>query len=127
MAAPALSGAVSSATAQGYLPQYHGFAAASLAPAILTNPASERGIAPPTTKPDAPKEYHGGVAPIVAANFLPENRPLNRDQIPRPERMGAEAYMRYLTRKADDDDQKIVEQGWNSSTTGTGPVMGSNW
>ena len=126
MAAPALSGAVSSATARGYLPQYRGSAAASLAPAMLTNPASGRDTEPPSAKPDGPKEYNGSIAPLVAANFLPENRPLNRDQISRPETMGADAYMRYITRKAD-DDPKVVDQGWNSNTTGTGPVMGSNW
>jgi len=62
---------------------------------------------------------------------LLENRPLNRDRAPRstrnsPDPVGAEEYMRYLTRKAD-EDQKIIEQGWNANTTGTGPVMGSDW
>ena len=128
MAAPALSGTVSSATAHGYLPQYRGSAAASLAPAMLLNPASasasdsEHLIA----KRDGRKEYNDSVAPFVAARFLPENYALNRDEITRSETMGAEAYMRYITRKAD-DDPKIVNQGWNSNTTGTGPIMGSNW
>ena len=73
----------------------------------------------------------GEVAPLIAANFLPENRPLNRDR-PRvpirasPESMGAEAYMRHLAAKAE-EDARIIAQGWDSNTTGTGPVMGSDW
>ena len=140
MAAPALSGAVSSATAHGYLPQYRGSAAASLAPAMLnTMTTVEREDEAGGTKIDHIKiSANGdfkvsteGVAQLIAANFLPENRPVNRDRPRRPirasvETMGAEGYMRYLAQKAE-DDKKILEQGWNSNTTGTGPVMGSDW
>jgi hypothetical protein len=140
MAAPALSGAVSSATAQGYLPQYRGSAAASLAPAMLNMSTSERKDETAGMKVDEPKMVtteNGfkvsmeGVVPLIAANFLPENRPINRDRPRRPilasvETMGAEGYMRYLAQKAD-NDKKILEQGWNPNTTGTGPVMGSDW
>jgi hypothetical protein len=127
MAAPALSGTVSSATAQGYLPQYRGAAAASLAPTVFNISIAESEGERPAIKTDQPS----GVAPLVAANFLPENRPLNRDRSPRPIRpspdtMGAEGYMRYLSHKAD-EDKKIIEQGWNANTTATGPVMGSDW
>jgi hypothetical protein len=127
MAAPALSGTVSSATAQGYLPQYSGAAAASLAPSAFNVTAQDRDADRSTMKP----EQLLGVVPLIAANFLPENRPLNRDRSPRPIRpspdtMGAEGYMRYISQK-DDEDKKILEQGWNANTTATGPVMGSDW
>lgn len=125
MAAPALSGTVSSATAQGYLPQYPGAAAASLAPSAFNIAAQDRDDRP-AMKPEQVQD----IIPIIAANFLPENRPLNRDLSPTPSRhspntMGAEGYMRYISQKA--NDQKIIEQGWNANTTATGPVMGSDW
>ena len=139
MAAPALSGRVSSATAQGYLPQYRGSAAASLAPAMLNISTLKREDEIASMKVDEPKASMGndikvsleGVVPLIAANFLPENRPTDRDRPRRPilasvEAMGAEAYMRYLAQNAD-NDKKILEQGWNSNTTGKGPVMGSDW
>jgi hypothetical protein len=128
MVAPALSGAVSSATAQGYLPLYRGAAAASLAPAALGGTAGiERDRERLTMKVD----QANGTVPLVVSSFLAENRPLNGDRSPRltrpsPDTMGAEGYMRYLSQKAD-EDQKIIEQGWNSNTTATGPVMGSDW
>jgi hypothetical protein len=122
MAAPALSGAVSSATAQGYLPQYRGAAAASLAPAALNMATTANAK---TSQPNSP-----GFAPQVSANFLPENRSLNRNQSPLltrppPKNMTAEEYARYVVEK--DEDQKIIEAGWNAKTTATGPVMGSDW
>lgn len=124
--AQAVSGTVSSTTAQGYLPQYHGSAAASLAPAITNIATSDRESERITNKTQST-----GVAPLIAANFLPENRPLNRDRTPRPirpspETMGAGAYMRYVAQKAE-ADKKVIEQGWNANTTGMGPVMGSDW
>ena len=139
MAAPALSGAVSSATAQGYLPQYRGSAAASLAPTMITMNALEREDENSAMKADQVKASVDnsikvsmeGAVPLIAANFLPENRPINRDRPHRPilasvESMGAEGYMRYLAQKAE-NDKKVVGQGWNPNTTGTGPVMGSDW
>ena len=137
MAAPA---AVSSATAQGYLPSHRGSAAASLAPAMFDIMTTlERGDESGILKVDHIKVNADGnfevstegVAPLIAANFLPEDRPLDRDRPRRPvrasvETLGAEGYLRYLTKKAQ-DDKKIVEEGWNSNTTGTGPVMGSDW
>jgi hypothetical protein len=130
MAAPALSGAVSSATARGYLPQYRGTAAASLAPAMLNIPAVKNGGGNSDTKLPHPLLSTTGVTPLIAANFLPENRPLYSDRSARPirssvEAMSAEAYARHLAQK--NEDQKILEQGWNSKTTGTGPTMGSDW
>ena len=141
IASPDLSGAVSSSTAQGCLPQYRGTAAASLAPAMFTTTTLEGEDESAGMKVDQLKvstDGNGnlkasmeGVVPLIAANFLPENRPLNRDRPRRPirasvETMGAEGYMRYLSQKAE-DDKKILEQGWNSNTTGTGPVMSSDW
>lgn len=112
--------------AQGYLPQYRGSAAASLAPAVINTSAVDRERDIKTAK-----ESINGVMPLKAANFTPENRPINRDRSPRaillsPESLGAEGYMRYITARAG-DDKKIVESGWNSNTAGTGPVMGSDW
>jgi len=121
MAAPALSGMVSPATAQGYLPQYHGAAAASLAPAALNVTATEQN----TERHSMKMDMSSGIAPLIAANFLPENRPLNRDR-PESGTTGAEGYMRYISQKAN-EDQKIIKQGWNANTTATGPVMGSDW
>ena len=140
MAAPAVSGSISSATAQGYLPSHRGSAAASLAPTIFnTLTMLERKDESGTLtidhiKINADGKFEvstEGVAPLIAANFLPENRPLDRDRPRRPvhasvETLGAEGYLRYLTQKAE-GDKKIAEEGWNSNTTGTGPVMGSDW
>ena len=140
MAAPALSGAISSATAQGYLPSHRGSAAASLAPAMFNALTTlERQDDSGLMKIDHIKISADGsfevstegVAPLIAANFLPENPPVDRDRPHRPvrasiETLGAEGYLRYLTQKAE-VDKKIVEEGWNSNTTGTGPVMGSDW
>ncbi|KAE9380250.1 hypothetical protein N431DRAFT_323499 [Stipitochalara longipes BDJ] len=133
MASPALSGAISSATAQGYLPQYRGSAAASLAPAMANYSTSERDSERPTTKSEATYDTVIGGASILAANFLPENRPLNVNRLQRPtpppvETMGAEEYMRYLTQK-DEADKKLFEKHYNAdgSQSGTGPVSGSDW
>ncbi len=140
MAAPAAPGAISSATAKGYLPSLRGTATASLVPAIL-NPLTtmEREYENGVVKTDIIKISADGnlevstegMAPLIAANFLPEDRPINRDRPRRPVRasvdsLGAEGYLRYITQKAE-DDKRIVEEGWNSKTTGTGPVMGSDW
>ena len=130
MCAPA-SGMLSSATAQGYLPQYRGSATASLAPAMPTPPTTKCDSERSTLKVENLRLSMEDVAPLVAANFLPENRPLTRDRSSRPmrasaESMDAEGYMRYLSQKAD-EDKRIIEQGWNSNTTGTSPVMGSDW
>lgn len=126
MAAPALSGRVSSATAQGYLPNYRGAAAASLAPAAFNVTATERNSERQGMKMNLPNgDSPLVVAPLIAANFLPENRPINRDRRS-PDTMDAEGYTRYISQKAD-EDRKIIEQGWNANTTATGPVMGSDW
>jgi hypothetical protein len=102
MTSPALSGAISSATAQGYLPQYRGSAAASLAPAIVNFTTGERDGERTMAKADVTHDSATGVAPSHAANFLPENRPFSRNRLQRPtlppaENMRAEEYMRYLT------------------------------
>lgn len=128
MAAPALSGAVSSATAQGYLPQYRGAAAASLAPTALNMTTTDREgyrVNAKTSQPSSPS-----FATLTSANFLSENRPLNRNRSPllarpSPKNLGAEEHVRYVIEK--DEDQKIIEAGWNAKTTATGPVMGSDW
>jgi hypothetical protein len=131
MTSPALSGAISSATAQGYLPQYRGSAAASLAPAIVNFTTGERDGERTMAKADVTHDSATGVAPGHAANFLPENRPLSGNRLQRPtpsptENMGAEEYMRYLTQK-DELDKKLLEKQWNADESGTGPISGSDW
>jgi hypothetical protein len=134
MASPALSGAVSSATAQGYLPQYRSSAAASLAPAMVNYSTSERDSERSMAKSELTYDNAIGGASILAANFLPENRPLNVNRLQRPtpppvETMGAEEYMRYLTER-DEADKKLFEKHYKNtdgSQSGTGPVPGSDW
>jgi hypothetical protein len=112
MTSQVVSGTVSAATATGFLPQYRGSAAASLAPAIsnmLSNgPESDEY---PVSKADNLKDSMNVPA------LLPGHRQLSRAQPtinPSPNKLGAEGYMRFLAQKAD-DDKKIIEQGWNVS------------
>jgi hypothetical protein len=131
MVGPALSGTISSATAQGYLPQYRGSAAASLAPAMANLPAGERDTERSMAKPELTYDSAVGAAPLNAAKFLPENHPLtiNRLQWPTPpptDSMGAEEYMRYLSQK-DEMDKKGPAKKWNAEESGTGPISGSEW
>ncbi|PBP20752.1 hypothetical protein BUE80_DR008283 [Diplocarpon rosae] len=107
-----LSGTISSATAQGYLPQYGGSAAASLAPA------------------ESGKISTSGVTSSMVGKFQSENRPFNQQRNNRaPDTMNAEGYLRYITNKGiTQDDLKILEQGWNPYTTRTGPTgPGEEW
>ena len=127
-----LSGTVSSATAQGYLPQYRGSAAASLAPTVLNIPSAERDSERSTTKVDTAKDTLFGLTSFTAANFLPENRPLSRDRTQRPiaasaDALDAEGYLRTVGRMGDDNNIEDVEQGWSGKTSGSGPVMSSEW
>jgi hypothetical protein len=131
MVGPALSGTVSSATAQGYLPQYRGSAAASLVPAMVSVPAGERDIERSMAKPEPTHDSAVGAAPLKAATFLPENRPLIRNRLqrytpPPRESMCAKGYMRYLSQK-NEIDNNGPEEKWNTDESGTGPVSGSDW
>ncbi|EKD16742.1 uncharacterized protein L3040_001481 [Drepanopeziza brunnea f. sp. 'multigermtubi'] len=98
-----VSGTVSSATAQGYLPQYRGAAAASLAPAEGSKVSS--------------------IASSMASNY--ENRPLGQRNSRGADTMTAENYLRYVTQKGiSQEDLKVL----NPSTTGMGPVRpGEEW
>jgi hypothetical protein len=130
MAAPALR-TVSSATAQGYLPQYRGSAAASLVPAMLSNYSPGRDGEYASLKLEQPGHSGDGTVTVPGSDFLTENRPLHWDPSPHAIRPAsdtprAEQYMRYLAQKAD-QDKRAIEHGWNAATTATGPVMGSNW
>jgi hypothetical protein len=127
-----LSGTVSSATAQGYLPQYRGSAAASLAPTVLNIPSAERDSERSTAKVDTAKDSLFGLTPFTAANFLLENRPLSRDRTQRPiaasvDALDAEGYLRTVGRMGDDNNKDDVEQGWSGKASGSGPVMSSEW
>lgn len=97
MTGTALLGVVTSATAQGNLPQYRGTAAASLAPAMLNGPSTEREVDYPTLKTDTTKEAIVTVSPMVVSSFMSENRPLRA--YGSTEALGAEGNMLYLTRE----------------------------
>lgn len=107
-----LSGTISSATAQGYLPQYRGSAAASL----------------------APNEYvsHKSASAKVTSSQS-ENRPINQDRYerngtPAPEPMSATEYLRYVSTKGYETEKATIDAGWNSNTTAFGPVQaGEEW
>ncbi len=129
MVGSALSGTISSATAQGYLPQYRGSAAASLAPAMLNLPGVDRDGEHLTSKEN--KDTSSGISPMVVTSYLPENLPLNRDRTQRPsptavEGFGAERYMRYHSRK-DDMDKKTTDPGLTGTVPAAGPVVGAAW
>ncbi|TAQ88604.1 hypothetical protein B7494_g3068 [Chlorociboria aeruginascens] len=110
MAATALSGEVSSATAQGYLPQYRGTAAASLAPAMISN--AEHDLH--RVAADQGKGFSDNLASLGLAKVLSENHPLGQKALtPRhfsPETMGAEAYMRFLALKTEDGKSDQLER-----------------
>merc|ERR1712093_172729 len=99
-----LMGTVSSATAQGFLPQYRGSAVASLAPAEFVPYKS---------------------ASSKSTNSQAENRPVNQDKY---ERNGvsapqtAEEYLRQISEQLQETEKSTIDQGWNSNTTRTGPV-----
>lgn len=126
MVGSALSGTISSATAQGYLPPYRGSAAASFTPAVKSSQNPGFGIENMGSKHEG--KHFAGQVPAMASSFLSENVPFKPERYPRPiiPPQNAEAYMRYLALK-DDDDKQVGEQGWNANTTGTGPVNGSDW
>lgn len=129
MSGPVLSGEVSSATATGYLPHYHGSAAASLAPTIGNVSGSEREPERPASKSGLSREFMDSPAQFNTVNLLSENRPLSgieRSTRPSPEHLGAADYMRYLSQRAE-DDKKVIERVLNSNTQGTGPITGSDW
>lgn len=130
MAAPALR-TVSSATAQGCLPQYRGSAAASLVPAMLSHYSPGRDGEYGSLKVEQPGHSGDGTTAVPGSDFLTENRPLHWDQSPHTIRSssntpGAEEYMRYLAQKAD-QDKRAIKHGWNAFTTTTGTITGPNW
>jgi hypothetical protein len=126
MVGSALSGTVSSATAQGYLPPYFGSAAASLTPSAMNKQYLDTDGEHTGTKRDPSKNVTSLSG--MATSFLPENRPFNSERYHRAisPATTAEGYMRYLSDK-DEKDKQIVESGWNANTTGIGPVSGPDW
>jgi hypothetical protein len=115
-----ISGTISSATAAGYLPQYRGSAVASLAP-TMSNVVAQRDLEGILAKPHILRENS------TSSTFSSENRPLTHSVGGENPNIGAEGYLRSLSRKADDDRKKTVEQGWNSNTNGLGTGMTSDW
>ncbi|KAK0120077.1 hypothetical protein ONS95_011490 [Cadophora gregata] len=105
-----LMGTISSATAQGFLPQYRGSAAASLTPAEYIPYKS---------------------ASTKATNSQAENRPFNQDKNERhgvPGPQTAEAYLRQISEQLQETEKSTLDQGWNPNTTRTGPVRpGEEW
>lgn len=105
-----LMGTVSSATAQGFLPQYRGSAAASLAPAEYVPYKS---------------------ASSKSTNSQTENRPLNQDKYERsgfPAPQTAQEYLRQISDQLHETEKGNIDQGWNPNTTRTGPVRpGEEW
>ena len=112
MVGSALSGRVSSATAQGYLPQYRGSAAASLAPAMLNHASADHDIDHKQASSDITKEPATG---IVNSQFmLSENRPFVNERMHSVSSVGgdsmrAESYMRYLAQKDKRNVDMIAE------------------
>jgi hypothetical protein len=115
----AVSGTVSSATAAGFLPQYRGSAAASLAPTI-SNVVAQRDIEGAFTKPRTLRENS------ATSTLIGENRPLHPTAGPEDTSNGAASYLRSIVRKTD-DDKMMIEQGWDKSAIGLGPGMTSDW
>ncbi|KAL3421455.1 hypothetical protein PVAG01_07900 [Phlyctema vagabunda] len=114
-AAPALSGSISNMTAHGYLPQYRGYAAASLAPSMNHSPA-EHGT---------PQASSNNASPLTSSGFMSENRPLHDSLRGTPGPMSAEEYMRLVNTMPHEADCSIFED--SNIAKGTGPVAGSDW
>jgi hypothetical protein len=115
----AVSGTISSATAAGYLPQYRGSAAASLAPTI-SNVVAQRDMEGIIAKPQLLRESS------TSSTFSEENRPFNYSVDSESLSTGAEGYLRSLARRVD-DDKKIIEKSWNSNSSGLGTGLALDW
>lgn len=102
MTSEALTGVVTSTTAQGNLPQYRGSAAASLAPAMLNVLAYQRDVDYPTLKSETSTEGLAVLSPMVVSSTMAENRPLH-GYSSSTGGFGAEDYMRHLTREQQHD------------------------
>lgn len=125
MVGTALSGEITSATAQGYLPLYRGSAAASLAPAMLNNAVADRDSQHCQPCADTTKESRNGLVAFTSADVMSENRPLYLERTHTSigsEESGAQGYMRYLTQK-DDKNKKMIDQVLDPeiSVAGQGP------
>jgi hypothetical protein len=104
---------LSSATAHGYLTQYTGSAAASLAPS-MTNVSASSQVYRKTDKAARPGSIASGRT---------ENRPLSRlDGEHEP--VSAADLLRKVKRQVKD----VSDPAFNSNTTGVGPVYdGEDW
>ena len=115
----AVSGTVSSATAAGFLPQYRGSAAASLAPTI-SNAVAQRDIEEALAKVQIVREDS------AASTLVGENRPLSPTVGPEDTSNDAAGFLRSIVRKTD-DDKKMIAQGWKTSPTGFRTTIGTDW
>lgn len=114
MASQASLGEVTTATAQGHLPQFRG--TGSVSPAMLSVAGFDRDQVHATGKIQSPSVVNGSTFPFKSSKPLSENnRPLSR-AIPivrPPDSLDAEGYMRLVQKKQEPSK--------------TGPVMGSDW
>ncbi|RFU34541.1 hypothetical protein B7463_g1778, partial [Scytalidium lignicola] len=112
MSAPAVSGAVSPTTAQGFLPLYCDSATASCSPAMTDVP---------TTTNDSLQETfrHEGFTPAYKAleNMSLKYSTSARATRPSVDNVAAEPLLRYLVQKAE-EDQKTIGRMWNGSVQG---------
>lgn len=111
MAAP--TGALSSATAHGYLPQYGGTAVASLTPSVSNITAS----------PLAHNHLSSTGRSKLSIPALVENQPLSS---PSPLRDFSSAAT--LLKKVKGKEKETLDPGFNPNAKGIGPVYdGSDW
>lgn len=119
--APA-TGAMSPATARGFLPLYRGSAAASLAPSINTITAPSMGL-------EKSSQCYGDDMPShpdSGDSTLAENRPLScltaasKDSLGSPHKL-------WRTKRSAKDHKDNINSRLDQHTAGTGPVGGSEW
>lgn len=125
MTGSVLSGTVSAATASGYLPHYHGSAAASLAPSNSNKSKTKQPIEFRSSQGDLSEN---AVRP--GADLLAENRHVTATHAQRANHipmgsMGAEGYLLLLSQKAK-KDKKSAEDRWSANTTNARPPTDSS-
>jgi hypothetical protein len=114
----ALTGTLSSTTAQGYLPQYHGSAAVSLGPPATVNSLQ----APMPIQADAETD----IRPGSTNSQRTENRPPPRMSPLTKNPASATDLLRRLARLQQDQNQQ--EDEWGTKPDGIGPIFGdSDW
>jgi hypothetical protein len=116
------TGAMSSATARGYLPPYRGSAAASLAPSISNIIAPTLGLERAASCCDGDIPSH----PDSSDSILTENWPFPHSVAPIGNSMSAVRQLRRTGRLVK-DHKDSSDSGLDQYTAGTGPVDSSEW